>query len=135
MHVALTRMNGIYVTNARGGESATGSQRGYGAGGGIKCAGRLVGARTRPMLNELPVGTVPSLSVYDDRKMDEPWCLVASEATGMPTPVLIAGYYFWFSRTLGDCARRAFADINGIMPLPAMAVLSLDARFAPGPAE
>ena len=38
--------------------------------------------------HELPVGVVVCVH---DRKMDEPWCLVASEAT-VPTPVLIRYY-------------------------------------------
>ena len=50
-------------------------------------ARRLVGARVTDAY-ELPVGVVVCVQ---DPKMDEPWCLVASEAT-VPTRVLIRYY-------------------------------------------
>ena len=55
-----------------------------GAGGRAR---RLVGARVTDAY-ELPVGVVVCVQ---DPKMDEPWCLVASEAT-VPTRVLIRYY-------------------------------------------
>ena len=69
----------IYVTNARGERRAAAAW--VGAGGRAR---RLVGARVTDAY-ELPVGVV--VCVHDP-KMDEPWCLVASEAT-IPTRVLI----------------------------------------------
>ena len=62
----------IYVTNARG------ERRAAAAWVGDKGrARRLVGARVTDAY-ELPVGVVVCVQ---DPKMDEPWCLVASEAT------------------------------------------------------
>ena len=62
------------------------------AGGGL---GRLSGGRARRLVgarvtdaHEWPVGAVVCVH---DRKMDEPWCLVASDAK-VPTPVLIRYY-------------------------------------------
>ena len=55
-----------------------------GAGGRAQ---RLVGARVTDTY-ELAVGVVVCVQ---DPKMDEPWCLVASEAT-VPTRVLIRYY-------------------------------------------
>ena len=72
----------IYVTNARGERRAAAAW--VGAGGRAR---RLVGARVTDAY-ELPVGVV--VCVHDP-KMDEPWCLVASEAT-IPTRVLIRYY-------------------------------------------
>ena len=72
----------IYVTNARGERRAAAAW--VGAGGRAR---RLVGARVTDTY-ELPVGVV--VCVHDP-KMDEPWCLVASEAT-IPTRVLIRYY-------------------------------------------
>ena len=72
----------IYVTNARGERRPAAAW--VGAGGRAR---RLVGARVTDA-HELPVGVVVCVH---DRKMDEPWCLVASEAT-VPTPVLIRYY-------------------------------------------
>ena len=72
----------IYVTNARG------ERRAAAAWVGDKGrARRLVGARVTDAY-ELPVGVVVCVQ---DPKMDEPWCLVASEAT-VPTRVLIRYY-------------------------------------------
>ena len=69
----------IYVTNARG------ERRAAAAWVGDKGrARRLVGARVTDAY-DLPVGVVVCVQ---DPKMDEPWCLVASEAT-VPTRVLI----------------------------------------------
>ena len=72
----------IYVTNARGERRAAAAW--VGAGGRAR---RLVGARVTDAY-ELPVGVVVCVQ---DPKMDEPWCLVASEAT-VPTRVLIRYY-------------------------------------------
>ena len=72
----------IYVTSARGERRAAAAW--VGAGGRAR---RLVGARVTDTY-ELPVGVV--VCVHDP-KMDEPWCLVASEAT-VPTRVLIRYY-------------------------------------------
>ena len=72
----------IYVTNARGERRAAAAW--VGAGGRAQ---RLVGARVTDTY-ELPVGVVVCVQ---DPKMDEPWCLVASEAT-VPTRVLIRYY-------------------------------------------
>ena len=72
----------IYVTNARGERRVAAAWVGAG-----RRARRLVGARVTDTY-ELPVGVV--VCVHDP-KMDEPWCLVASEAT-VPTRVLIRYY-------------------------------------------
>ena len=72
----------IYVTSA-GGERRTAAAW-VGAGGRAR---RLVGARVTDTY-ELLVGAVVCVQ---DPKMDEPWCLVASEAT-VPTRVLIRYY-------------------------------------------
>ena len=72
----------IYVTSA-GGERRTAAAW-VGAGGRAR---RLVGARVTDTY-ELPVGAVVCVQ---DPKMDEPWCLVASEAK-VPTRVLIRYY-------------------------------------------
>ena len=72
----------IYVTNARGERRAAAAWVGVGGH-----ARRLVGARVTDAY-ELPVGVVVCVQ---DPKMDEPWCLVASEAT-VPTRVLIRYY-------------------------------------------
>ena len=72
----------IYVTNARGERRPAAGW--VGAGGRAR---RLVGARVTDAY-ELPVGVVVCAH---DPKMDEPWCLVASEAT-VPTRVLIRYY-------------------------------------------
>ena len=72
----------IYVTNARGERRAAAAW--VGAGGRAQ---RLVGARVTDTY-ELAVGVVVCVQ---DPKMDEPWCLVASEAT-VPTRVLIRYY-------------------------------------------
>ena len=72
----------IYVTNARGERRPAAAW--VGAGGRAR---RLVGARVTDA-HELPVGVVVCVH---DRKMDEPWCLAASEAI-VPTPVLIRYY-------------------------------------------
>ena len=72
----------ISVTSARGERRAAAAW--VGAGGRAR---RLVGARVTDTY-ELPVGVV--VCVHDP-KMDEPWCLVASEAT-VPTRVLIRYY-------------------------------------------
>ena len=79
----MIRLRGdIYVTNARGERRLAAAW--VGAGGRAR---RLVGARVTDA-HELPVGVVVCVH---DRKMDEPWCLAASEAT-VPTPVLIRYY-------------------------------------------
>ena len=72
----------IYVTNARGERRVAAGW--VGAGGRAR---RLVGARVTDA-HEMPVGAVVCVH---DAKMDEPWCLVASEAT-VPTRVLIRYY-------------------------------------------
>ena len=72
----------IYVTSA-GAERRTAAAW-VGAGGRAR---RLVGARVTGTY-ELPVGAVMCVQ---DPKMDEPWCLVASEAK-VPTRVLIRYY-------------------------------------------
>ena len=72
----------IYVTNARGERRAAAAW--VGAGGRAR---RLVGARVTDAY-ELPVGVVVCVQ---DPKMDEPWCLVASEET-VQTRVLIRYY-------------------------------------------
>ena len=72
----------IYVTSAGGERRAAAAW--VGAGGRAR---RLVGARVTDTY-ELPVGVV--VCVHDP-KMDEPWCLVASDAT-VPTRVLIRYY-------------------------------------------
>ena len=72
----------LRVTNARG------ERRAAAAWVGDKGrARRLVGARVTDAY-ELPVGVVVCVQ---DPKMDEPWCLVASEAT-VPTRILIRYY-------------------------------------------
>ena len=68
----IRRRGDIYVTNARGERRAAAAW--VGAGGRAR---RLVGARVTDAY-ELPVGVVVCVQ---DPKMDEPWCLVASEAT------------------------------------------------------
>ncbi len=72
----------IYVTNARGERRPAAAW--VGAGGRAR---RLVGARVTDA-HEMPVGAVVCVH---DAKMDEPWCLVASEAMA-PTRVLIRYY-------------------------------------------
>jgi len=78
----------VYVTSARGERRAAAAW--VGAGGRAR---RLVGARVTDE-HEWPVGAVVCVH---DRKMDEPWCLVASEAT-VPTRVLIR----YYGQALGD---------------------------------
>ena len=79
----MIRLRGdIYVTNARGERRVAAGW--VGAGGRAR---RLVGARVTDA-HEMPVGAVVCVH---DAKMDEPWCLVASEAT-VPTRVLIRYY-------------------------------------------
>ena len=72
----------IYVTNAPGERRVAAEW--VGAGGRAR---RLVGARVTDA-HEMPVGAVVCVH---DAKMDEPWCLVTSEAT-VPTRVLIRYY-------------------------------------------
>ena len=72
----------VYVTNARGERRVAAEW--IGARGRAR---RLVGARVTDV-HEWQVGAV--VCVHDE-KMDEPWCLVASEAT-VPTRVLIRYY-------------------------------------------
>ena len=72
----------VYVTNARGERRVAAEW--VGAGGRAR---RLVGARVTDV-HEWPVGAVVCVH---DRKMDEPWCLVASDAT-VPTRALIRYY-------------------------------------------
>ena len=72
----------IYVTNARGEQRLAADW--VGSRGRAR---RLVGARVTDA-HEWPVGAVVCVH---DRKMDEPWCLVASDAK-VPTPVLIRYY-------------------------------------------
>ena len=72
----------VYVTNARGERRVAAAW--VGAGGRAR---RLVGARVTDV-HEWPVGAVVCVH---DQKMDEPWCLVASEAS-VPTRVLIRYY-------------------------------------------
>ena len=72
----------IYVTNARGERRPASAW--VGAGGRAR---RLVGALVTEA-HELPVGAVVCVQ---DPKMDEPWCLVASDGT-VPTRVLIRYY-------------------------------------------
>ena len=104
----------IYVTNARGERRPAAAW--VGAGGRAR---RLVGARVTDA-HELPVGVVVCVH---DRKMDEPWCLVASEAT-VPTPVLIR----YYGKRWGiEAGFRDIKDMRFGWPV-------VDARFAPGPA-
>ena len=86
-----TELNFNYVIRLRGDvyvTSAAGERRlaadWVGAGGRAR---RLVGARVTDA-HEFEVGAVVCVH---DRKMDEPWCLVASDAT-VPTRVLIRYY-------------------------------------------
>ena len=72
----------VYVTNARGERRLAGEW--VGAGGRAR---RLVGARVTDA-HEFEVGVVVCVH---DRKTDEPWCLVASDAT-VPTRLLIRYY-------------------------------------------
>ena len=72
------------------GASGDRRRRGSALGGRAR---RLVGARVTDA-HELPVRVVVCVH---DRRMDEPWCLVASEAT-VPTPVLIR----YYGQALGD---------------------------------
>ena len=105
----------IYVTSA-GGERRTAAAW-VGAGGRAR---RLVGARVTDTY-ELPVGAVVCVQ---DPKMDEPWCLVASEAK-VPTRVLIR----YYGKRWGiDAGFRDIKDMRFGMGL------SFDACFAPGPA-
>ena len=72
----------VYVTNARGERRVAAAW--VGAGGRAR---RLVGARVTDA-HEFEVGVVVCVH---DRKMEEPWCLVASDVT-VPTRVLIRYY-------------------------------------------
>ena len=72
----------VYVTNAPGERRVAAAW--VGAGGRAR---RLVAARVTDV-HEWPVGAVVCVH---DQKMDEPWCLVASEGT-VPTRVLIRYY-------------------------------------------
>ena len=72
----MIRLRGdVYVTNARGERRVAAEW--VGAGGRAR---RLVGARVTDAY-QMAVGAVVCVH---DAKMDEPWCLVASEAT-VPT--------------------------------------------------
>ena len=86
----------VYVTNARGERRVAAAW--VGAGGRAR---RLVGARVTDV-HEWPVGAVVCVH---DQKMDEPWCLVASEAS-VPTRVLIRYYgKRWGSRRAFETSR------------------------------
>ena len=83
-------------------------------------ARRLVGARVINK-HEWPVGAVVCVH---DRKMDEPWCLVASEAT-VPTRVLIRCY----GKRWGiEADFRDIKDMRFGMGLLSMHVLRPDRR-------
>ena len=105
----------ISVTNARGERRAAAAW--VGAGGRAR---RLVGARVTDTY-ELPVGVV--VCVHDP-KMDEPWCLVASEAT-VPTRVLIR----YYGKRWGiEAGFRDIKDIRFGMGLSSMHVSRPDRR-------
>ena len=121
----------VYVTNASGERRLAADW--VGAGGRAR---RLVGARVTDA-HDFEVGAVVCVH---DRKMDESWCLVASDAT-VPTRVLIRYYgkrwesrrAFGTSRTCASawaCHRCTFrVPIGGnrllLVSAPAIAVLSL----------
>ena len=89
-----------------------------GAGGRAR---RLVGARVTDAY-ELPVGVVVCVQ---DPKMDEPWCLVASEAT-VPTRVLKIRYY---GKRWGiEAGFRDIKDLRFGMGLSSMHVSRPDRR-------
>ena len=94
----------VYVTNARGERRVAAAW--VGAGGRAR---RLVEARVTDV-HEWPVGAVVCVH---DQKMDEPWCLVASEATQA------LGDRGWLSRHQGHALRDGSV---------------IDACVAPGPA-
>ena len=105
----------IYVTNARGERRAAAAW--VGAGGRAR---RLVGARVTDAY-ELPVGVVVCVQ---DPKMDEPWCLVASEAT-VPTRVLIR----YYGKRWGiEAGFRDIKDLRFGMGLSSMHVSRPDRR-------
>ena len=105
----------VYVTNARGERRVAAAW--VGAGGRAR---RLVGARVTDV-HEWLVGAVVCVH---DQKMDEPWCLVASEAS-VPTRVLIR-YYGKRWRIRGGLSRhQGHALRDGPV---------IDACVAPGPA-
>ena len=102
----------MYVTSARGERRAAAAW--VGAGGRAR---RLVGARVTDTY-ELPVVCV------HDPKMDEPWCLVASEAT-VPTRVLI---WYYGKRWGIEAGFRDIKDIRFGMGLSLMHVSRPDRR-------
>ena len=105
----------ISVTSARGERRAAAAW--VGAGGRAR---RLVGARVTDTY-ELPVGVV--VCVHDP-KMDEPWCLVASEAT-VPTRVLIR----YYGKRWGiEAGLRDIKDMRFGMGLSSMHVSRPDRR-------
>ena len=105
----------ISVTSARGERRAAAAW--VGAGGRAR---RLVGARVTDTY-ELPVGVV--VCVHDP-KMDEPWCLVASEAT-VPTRVLIR----YYGKRWGiEASFRDIKDMRFGMGLSSMHVSRPDRR-------
>ena len=105
----------VYVTNARGERRLAADW--VGAGGRAR---RLVGARVTDA-HEFEVGAVVCVH---DRKMDEPWCLVASDAT-VPTRVLIR---YYGERWGIEAGFRDIKDMRFGMGLS-------DARFASGSAR
>ena len=105
----------VYVTSARGERRAAAAW--VGAGGRAR---RLVGARVTDE-HKWPVGAVVCVH---DRKMDEPWCLVASEAT-VPTRVLIR----YYGKRWGiEAGFRDIKDIRFGMGLSSMHVSRPDRR-------
>ena len=105
----------VYVTNERGERRVAAAW--VGAGGRAR---RLAGARVTDV-HEWPVGAVVCVH---DRKMDEPWCLVASDAT-VPTRALIR----YYGKRWGiEAGFRDIKDMRfGDGPV-------IDACGAPGPA-
>ena len=105
----------VYVTNARGERRLAAEW--VGAGGRAR---RLVGARVTDA-HEFEVGAVVCVH---DRKMDEPWCLVASDAT-VPTRVLIR----YYGKRWGiEAGFRDIKDIRFGMGLSSMHVSRPDRR-------
>ena len=105
----------VYVTNASGERRVAAAW--VGAGGRAR---RLVGARVTDV-HEWPVGAVVCVH---DQKMDEPWCLVASEAT-VPTRVLIR----YYGKRWGiEAGCRDIKDMRFGMGLSSMQVSRPDRR-------
>ena len=106
----------VYVTNARGERRLAAAW--VGAGGRAR---RLVAARVTDA-HEFEVGVVVCVH---DRRMEEPWCLVASDVT-VPTRVLIRYYGKRWGDRGGLSGYQGHALRNGSI---------VDACFAPGTAR